>query len=298
MSVSFAKAVAAGLQAYGVPVRFWTGWETRGNGQVSAYRGMIWHHTASNYGKAYNALVTGRSDLSGPLCNSSGDDDGGITIVSANPANHAGASGGRSMGPLPVTNTFNKYVWGHEIVYPGTKPMTDAQRKSATILAAVIAKVLKAPNAEIARGHAETSITGKFDPGYANGKTVDLVAMRRDSTILMNTPSVGDDELSAKAEQQIQEIHDKLMQSLNSDTHHMNKPDDAVGNILAIRHLLEEVHWELRGALNAEIGRPGGDVDTQWGHNMSSYARIKEMEARLNSISDKIDAVVAKVNGK
>jgi hypothetical protein len=185
MSVSFARAVAEGLKAYGVTVRYWEGWETRGNGQVSAYQGLVWHHTASNYGKAYGTLVTGRAGLSGPLCNSSGDDDGGITIIAAHPANHAGASGGRNMGPLPTTRSFNKVVWGHEIVYPGTKPMTDAQKRSAIILGVVVSKILRRPNGEWCRGHFDTSITGKFDPGYAPGKTVDLNAWRREVTGLM-----------------------------------------------------------------------------------------------------------------
>lgn len=178
MSVAFANAVVAGLRHNGVPVRFIDGWERRGNGQVSNYQGLSWHHTASDYGRAYATLWNGRAGLSGPVCNSSGDDDGGITIIAAHPANHAGASGGRNMGPLPTTNLFNKLMWGHEIVYPGTAPMRDAQYRSALILAGVISGILRRPNADWARGHAETSITGKWDPGYANGKTYDLNRMR------------------------------------------------------------------------------------------------------------------------
>lgn len=185
MSLSFANAVVEGLRSYGVTVRFWPGWEARGNGQVSNYQGLELHHTGSNYGKAYATLVNGRSDLSGPLCNSSGDDDGGVTIIAANPANHAGASGGRAMGPLPTTGSFNKLMWGHEIVYPGTKPMTAAQYRTALILAAVISKILKRPNTDWVRGHAETSITGKWDPGFASGKTIDLNKLRAEAKPLM-----------------------------------------------------------------------------------------------------------------
>lgn len=130
-------------------------------------------------------LVNGRAGLSGPLCNSSGNSDGSITIIAANPANHAGASGGRSMGPLPVSRSFNRCVWGHEIVYPGTVPMTAAQYRSATILGAVVSEILKRPNAEWCRGHAETSITGKYDPGYAPNRTYDLNKMRADTVAVM-----------------------------------------------------------------------------------------------------------------
>lgn len=130
-------------------------------------------------------MANGRAGLSGPLCNSSGNSDGSITIIAAHPANHAGASGGRSMGPLPVTRSFNKCVWGHEIVYPGVKPMTDAQYRSATILGAVVSEILRRPNAEWCRGHADTSVTGKWDPGYANGRTYDLNKMRADTVAVM-----------------------------------------------------------------------------------------------------------------
>lgn len=186
MSVSFANAVAAGLRAYGVDVRLHPGWDRRGNGQTSAYQGLSWHHTATGFGRAPNILIAGRSDLAGPLCNTSGDSDGGITIIAAHPANHAGASGGPNMGPLPTTRSFNKVMWGHEIVYPGNKPMTDAQYRSAVILGAVVSKILRRPNAEWCRGHRETSITGKWDPGYADGKTYDLNKMRREATALMS----------------------------------------------------------------------------------------------------------------
>jgi hypothetical protein len=190
MSLSFANAVVEGLRAYGVVVRLEPGYATRGNGQTSNYQGLSWHHTATGFGKAPRVLVNGRSDLPGPLCNSSGDSDGGITIIAANPANHAGASGGKNMGPLPVTKSFNKVMWGHEIVYPGTKPMTDAQYRSAVILGAVISKILRRPNADWCRGHRETSITGKWDPGYADGKTYDLNKMRREATALMSIGSL------------------------------------------------------------------------------------------------------------
>lgn len=181
MSLSFANAVVDGLRHNGVAVKFHPGWETEGNGQVSAYEGLIWHHTATGYAiDPPSVLWEGRLDLDGPLCNSSGNSDGSITIISANPANHAGASGGVGTAPLPVTSLFNKRVWGHEIVYPGTQPMTAAQYRSMLILAGVIMGILKHPTADWAKGHAETSITGKWDPGVAPGRTMNLKQARAD----------------------------------------------------------------------------------------------------------------------
>lgn len=207
MSVSFANAVADGLRHNGVTVHYIDGWDRRGNGQTSDYRGMIWHHTASGYGFAPSILWNGRSDLSGPLCNTSGNADGSVTVVAAHPANHAGASGGRSMGPLPVTNTFNKYVWGHEIVYPGTQPMTDAQKRTALVLAGVISGILGRPSPDWARGHAETSITGKWDPGFAEGRTYDLNAFRAGVWGALNSEV---DDMTPEQDAMLRAVHHEM----------------------------------------------------------------------------------------
>lgn len=188
MSASFARAVVDGLRRNNVVVHEHPGAYARGNGQSSAYQGMSWHHTATPYGMCPAILINGRPDLAGPLCNTAGNSDGSVTLVAANPANHAGASGGRSMGPLPTTRNFNRLMWGHEIVYPGDKPMTAAQYVTACKLAGVIMGILGRKSADWARGHAETSVTGKWDPGYAPGKTVDLPKMRADVWPALHTP--------------------------------------------------------------------------------------------------------------
>lgn len=174
MSVGFANAVATGLRYNAVPVSFEPGWETRGNGYAfpgGQPQGLITHHTGSGYGAGLAILINGRPDLDGPLCNCCTYPDGRIHIIAAHPANHAGASGGRSMGPLPVTRLFNSRVWGNEVMYPGTQPWTAAQYRSARVLAGVICGILGV-SVEHARAHAETSITGKWDPGKGEGPGV------------------------------------------------------------------------------------------------------------------------------
>jgi len=178
MSVARCLEINARLRAAGITVTEWASWQNRGNGQSSAYEGGIVHHTATAYGAAPAVLVNGRSDLPGPLCNYAGNADGSITVIAAHPANHAGASGGRSMGPLPVTSLFNKRVMGLEIVYPGTSPMTDAQYRTAALWSRIVTDVLGYGDIERARAHAETSITGKWDPGYAPGQTINMAAFR------------------------------------------------------------------------------------------------------------------------
>lgn len=178
MSVWFAEQVMHKLRERGVVVSDqWTDWRRNGNGQTSNYLGGIMHHTATGYGDAFPALVHGRPGLSGPLCNTAGCADGSVTMVSAHPANHAGASGGYGTHPLPSTGGFNRLVWGHEIVYPGNSPMTDAQWRTMIILGQVLCEILgKGP--EWIKSHGETSITGKWDPGYAPGKMINMNDVR------------------------------------------------------------------------------------------------------------------------
>ena len=197
MSVTTINRYVDVFRAYGVRVTFEPGWEDRGNGQSSAYEGAIVHHTATGFSNTRpQILVSGRSDLAGPLCNFAGLTDGGIHVIAANPANHAGASGGRSMGPLPTTASFNRRVLGLEIVYPGTEPMTDAQYRTALVFAIATRQVFGRPSMEWTRAHAETSVTGKWDPGWAPGKTIDMNVFRRDAAAL--EASGGDDMPSAE----------------------------------------------------------------------------------------------------
>jgi len=184
MSVARCVEINARVRAAGVVVHEMPGWQSRGNGMSSAYEGGLVHHTATPFGMALpgtgagGLLVNGRKGLSGPLCNYAGNEDGSITLIAAHPANHAGASGGRSMGPLPVTSLFNKRVLGLEIVYPGTSPMRDVQFHAAVTWARAVAGVCGRGDAQRIRAHAETSVTGKWDPGNAPGRTIDMTAFR------------------------------------------------------------------------------------------------------------------------
>lgn len=196
MSVARCREINARLRAAGIVVHEWPGWEARGNGQAAAYEGALVHHTATGFGNALpgtgvgNLLVNGRSDLAGPLCNYAGNEDGTLTVIAAHPANHAGASGGRSMGPLPVTSLFNKRVLGLEIVYPGTVPMRTAQYRAALAWSRIATDVSGYGDIQRARAHAETSITGKWDPGDATGRTINMAAFRAATTVQPEDPTV------------------------------------------------------------------------------------------------------------
>ena len=169
-------------------VSYEPGWETRGNGTTPNYEGGIWHHTAlaSSAARPFPSqklVKDGRVDLDGPLCNFAGPwctvDAPRIHVVAAFPTNHAGASGGRSMGPLPVTKLFNPRVLGLEIDYAGTVPMAPGQEYVAHLWGRAVADVVGGGDINRVRAHMETSVTGKWDIGFALGKTYDMNAFRR-----------------------------------------------------------------------------------------------------------------------
>jgi hypothetical protein len=204
------------------------GWESRGNGLSGDYEGGIVHHTASrsrstNPFPTKNILLYGRSDLPGPLCNYGGpwctEEDPKIVVVAAFPANHAGASGGRSMGPLPVTRSFNKTVLGLEIDYYGAEPMTDGQMLVAEVWSRAVANVVGGGDIQRIRAHMETSITGKWDPGAGRmGVTIDMAAFRRraaaraagGSPTPTPTPTPEGPELDATERKMLETIHARL----------------------------------------------------------------------------------------
>lgn len=194
MSVTQTLRAVELLRSFGVPVTFENGWDTRGNGQSSAYQGGIIHHTGGSYASTCpGILIVGRSDLRGPLCNFAGLSNGGIHVVAAHPANHAGASGGPSNGPFPVTSLFNKLVMGLEICYPGNEPMTDSQYHTAKVFAKVMEIMFG--SIERARAHRETSIEGKWDPGWAPGQTIDMAGLRSAAASME-----GDDDMALNAD--------------------------------------------------------------------------------------------------
>lgn len=182
MSVSFAKAVRDGCRNLGVEVNEVDGCYSRGNGQTSDYRGIVNHHTAGGFTIGFDRiLVDGWWDLPGPLCNTALDRNGRLWLIAAHPANHAGASGGWDTAPLPHTGLFNKLTWGCEIQYPGVVPMTDAQYRSALIQSHVVCKVAGVPgDYRWVKFHQGTSVQGKWDPGYAEGRTYDIARFRDD----------------------------------------------------------------------------------------------------------------------
>lgn len=166
-------------------VTYEPGWDRRGNGLAANYSYANVHHTASPSSLArpfptQGLLRDGRTGLSGPLCNDAGPactvEAPRLHVVAAHPANHAGAS--RASGPVPALSLYNPRTRGLEIDYAGTVPMLAGQLYVAHLWTRANADVLAGGNVEVVRAHAETSVTGKWDPGRAPGVTIDMRAFR------------------------------------------------------------------------------------------------------------------------
>lgn len=175
------------LRRRGVTVHEWAGWQNRGNGGVKDLnvKGIILHHTGSNYGSAYPELVSSSQPWAGggALCNFSGNADGSLTVIAAGLAYHAGGGYGPNQGPLaPYASNRNYYTVGLEIVYPGSKPMTSAQYSTAVALSRVVVDLYAGGDAEYVRAHAEVNgrgYEGKWDPGRGQGtEYIDMTAFR------------------------------------------------------------------------------------------------------------------------
>jgi len=139
--------------------------------------GVLWHHTAStssasNPHPALNICINGRPDLAGPLCHALVDYHGVFHVISAGRANHAGAS--RGSGPIPAGDG-NTLLVGWEIDYNGVNQEMTAAQYQASVAATAAVLTRLGRDASHARGHRETSTSGKIDPSF-----IDLDAMRAD----------------------------------------------------------------------------------------------------------------------
>lgn len=139
--------------------------------------GVLWHHTAStssasNPHPALGICINGRSDLAGPLCQALVDYNGVFHVISAGRCNHAGVSGGS--GPIPAGDG-NTLMIGWEIDYNGVNQEMTAAQYNASIAATAAVLTRLGRDSSYARGHRETSTTGKIDPSF-----IDLNVMRAD----------------------------------------------------------------------------------------------------------------------
>lgn len=151
----------AAMTKWKVPVRYYSGWETRGRRAFGEVHGIFIHHTGSD-SQSDDYLrflfVGGRPEegIPAPLCNVSTDMDGDVWVGAALVANHAGRGSSRTRdhviaedyngylselkpGPDDMSgNDSNGMYYGNEIRFDGGQPMTDKQWNGAVLWAAAI----------------------------------------------------------------------------------------------------------------------------------------------------------------
>ncbi len=174
------------LRAEGVQVVEEGDWRNRMRPGSFDPIGVLWHHTAatssaSNPHPALNTCINGRPDLSGPLCQALVDYHGVFHVISAGRCNHAGEA--RASGPIPAGDG-NTMLVGWEIDYNGVNQEMTSAQYNASLKATVAVLRRLGRDASYARGHRETSVTGKIDPSF-----IDLNVMRSDVARLLNPPT-------------------------------------------------------------------------------------------------------------
>lgn len=213
--VALVERVITRLRAAGITVHEVPGWRTRARPGAWEPRGVLMHHTAirASYARPAAGLrtcVDGRADLPGPLCQTLGAYDGAVHVISAGRANHAGQA--RPSGPIPAGNG-NELYWGHEIDYYPDQPMSPEQYRTATVLGTIVADELGG-GPELVRAHAETSVTGKWDPGHAlPNRTIDMAAFRRDVAAALSSKE-DDVSLTTDQDRMLREVHTQLTKAL------------------------------------------------------------------------------------
>jgi hypothetical protein len=160
------------LRAGGLTVVETPGWRERTapDGPLPEPVGVLEHHTATrasyeNPAPSVQLCIDGRPDLQGPLCHAVIGFDGVVHLISAGRANHAGQA--RASGPNPAGDGNALYI-GFEWDYQGLDQAPSPEQYSSARLAtaAVLRHLNRPPDA--ARGHRETSVTGKIDPGHVD----------------------------------------------------------------------------------------------------------------------------------
>ncbi len=158
--------IADRLRAAGLRVVEVAGWQTRGSADFNP-RGSVDHHTAS--GPAGNSpslgvVISGRSDLPGPLCNVLQARDNTLYVVAAGRANHAGAGGWQGL-------SGNSTVYGIERENVGTpaEPWRPDQTFVAAAAHAALIRGCARPDAGLVCRHQEWAPTRKVDTHSIDG---------------------------------------------------------------------------------------------------------------------------------
>lgn len=159
------------LKANGLKVVQVPGWKTRGRpASTGGFNpvGVLCHHTATTVNTSVAAvlrlLVSGRSDLPGPLSQLGLGRAGTVYIIAAGRSNHAGVA--KASGTVG-SGDGNLLYAGIEAFNSGVgEPWPAVQYNAYVLLCAVLSVKITKNSANTVRAHKETSVTGKIDPRF------------------------------------------------------------------------------------------------------------------------------------
>ena len=302
--------VSVMCESLGVRVIRAPGCENRGNGsQWARIEGIVDHHTAGgNNIYLDQILVSGRSDLSGPLCNWAILYDGDLTIVAEGPANHAGASGGFDTAPMPVTNDFNRRVLGVEVQYKGTEPMSPEQWRTLAVLNYCAMKVLGFTDFLRVKNHNGTSVQGKVDMGKGlDGRgsviTYPIQDVRAAAAAVGNVqrPDDGGFDMATADDVKRELVGDpayagwKMKRFAGPDSVTLEKYNAGQTMMAGVQEIDREVNSWITADRFTRDRRP--DKDTLLGHAASAHAGVELLlsgQAKMQTTLDQILAAVKK----
>ncbi|MFI5865842.1 peptidoglycan-binding protein [Streptomyces sp. NPDC051546] len=180
------------LAKFGLSFKEYKDWASHNRNHKGAWgpvHGFMVHHTGSDNADQRELLYAGLSDLPGPLCQFGLAQDGTVHLIGWGRANHAGAgdpdvlAAVKAETAIPNDNESsvdgNSHFYGVEIWYSGSHKMTDAQYAALRRLAAAICDFHGWTEGSVI-GHGEWGSPGKWDPGYAPGKMMNMNAVRAD----------------------------------------------------------------------------------------------------------------------
>ena len=173
MAYVWQRWIADDLRKAGLKVVEIEGWQNRGRpastGNFDPKGASTTHHSGaftspSNPNAGLSTLITGRSDLPGPLCQVATDYNGVVYVIAAGRANHAGRIGKAGVVGMPVGGDGNEHALGNEVMTDGRQSMPKAQQEATAKVAAVFAN-RNARNSTWAHRHEDISASGKWDLG-------------------------------------------------------------------------------------------------------------------------------------
>lgn len=277
-----AAQIVAQLKKWNVPYKEYRDWKTHNRGNRGTgwgpVNGFMVHHTGSDGKDQRELLYNGYSELPGPLCHFGLAQDGTVWLIGWGRANHAGAGDDdvlravidESYGDYPPvdneSNTDgNSRFYGVEIWYSGSHGMTTAQYSTLLKLAAAVCD-FHGWGYKSVIGHGEWQ-PGKWDPGYAPGRMMDMRAVRndvrdtlarRDSEPVAETPAaktatykaVWETDAMAKARtsndaQKYWQPVSMLRYGAEQAAHANTKADIMIGLLADVKELLTEIKEQL-----------------------------------------------------